>query len=73
VIIRDGTGSPDLYTGKWNEDFAWYPYLVLQKSKPETHIAALARLGTTELANGAPEELDELLVFIEKSLGNDAA
>ena len=66
-------GNPNLYTNKWNEDFVWYPYLFLQKSKPETHIAALARLNKTELADGAPEELDALLSFVEESLSNDTA
>lgn len=73
VVLKTG-GNPDLYDTDYNKAFAWYPYLFLDRSKPETHIAALSRIGKTTLADDAPPELVALINHLKKSLGfEDAA
>ena len=62
-------GNTDLYPAKYDNDFAWYPYLFLQRSKPDTHLAALARLDEKTLRDDSPEVLDALISHIKAKLG----
>ncbi|MGX5850274.1 ATP-dependent nuclease [Mesorhizobium sp. PL10] len=62
-------GDPDLYGDEYNEAFGWYPYLFLNRSKPETHIVALSRIEKESLAEKAPKELKALIDTIRESLG----
>lgn len=59
-------GHPELYAPEYDDEFKWYPYLFLDRGKPGTHIAALARIGDDELGFEAPPELRAL---IEKLTG----
>lgn len=68
VTLKTG-GDPDLYDENYNDAFKWYPYLFLNRSKPETHIAALARIEPNELAEDAPAELKALIEHVKEALG----
>jgi len=68
VTLKSG-GNPDIYGDAFDDDFRWYPYLFLQKSKPEAHLIALTRIETSDLAKGAPRELRDLIDHVAKELG----
>ncbi len=68
VTLKTG-GSPELYNNDYDDEFKWYPYLFLSRSKPETHIAALACIKDSELAQNAPPELRALVEHVKKTLG----
>lgn len=61
-------GDPELYEDNYDDAFIWYPYLFLNRSKPETHIAALSRIDDAELAADAPKELRALVTKIRETL-----
>ena len=46
---------------EWKELFPWYRYLFTSRSKPATHIQALAELGHGEIKENAPPPLLRLL------------
>lgn len=48
VTLKTG-GNPALYGDAYDDEFVWYPYLFLNSSKPETHLAALSTIDTEEL------------------------
>lgn len=62
-------GNVDLYPAEYDDDFTWYPYLFLRRSKPDTHLAALARLDERTLRDKGPEEFDALISHIKSQLG----
>lgn len=64
-------GNADLYDPDWDECFVWYPYLFLNRSKPETHLAALNRIPAANLAADAPAELRALIAHAKAKLGLD--
>ena len=66
-------GNADLYSPDWDECFVWYPYLFLNRSKPETHLAALSRIPAADLAVNAPAELRALIANVKSKLGLDGA
>jgi predicted ATPase len=68
VTLKTG-GDPDLYDDDYDDQFKWYPYLFLNRSKPETHIAALARIDQDDLAEDAPAELRALIEHVKEALG----
>jgi putative ATP-dependent endonuclease of the OLD family len=68
VTLKTG-GDPELYDEDYDDEFKWYPYLFLNRSKPETHIAALARIEDDELAENAPPELTALIEHLKEALG----
>ncbi len=68
VTLKTG-GNPDLYDETYDDRFKWYPYLFLSRSKPETHIAALARIEPDELSKDAPAELKALIEHVKERLG----
>lgn len=68
VALKTG-GDPDLYDDDYDDEFTWYPYLFLNRSKPETHIAALARIEDDDLAENAPSELKALIEHLKEALG----
>ena len=61
-------GNPGLYPNVYDLDFAWYPYLFMQSSKPDTHLAAISKIEDDILSDDCPEELDTLLKEISKAL-----
>lgn len=68
-IVLKMNGNPDIYEGEnWNDCFAWYPYLFLNRSKPETHFAALNRIEKGYLATNAPPELRALIEHVKMVL-----
>jgi putative ATP-dependent endonuclease of the OLD family len=62
-------GDDTLYEDNYDEEFRWYPYLFLNRSKPETHIAALTRINDDDLANDAPAPLKALIEHVKDHLG----
>ena len=61
-------GNAELYGTSWDKAFKWYPYLFIGASKPESHIAALARIDSEELKDDAPDELIALLKHVQASV-----
>lgn len=68
VTLKTG-GDPELYGDAYHDEFKWYPYLFLGRSKPETHIAALARIEDGDLAKNAPPELKALIEHLQEVIG----
>lgn len=68
-VVLKTNGNPEIYDGDhWDDIFAWYPYLFLSRSKPETHLAALSRIGPENLARRAPPELLALINHVRDIL-----
>lgn len=61
-------GKPDLYDEYGSENFAWYRYLFLSRSKPDGHLSVLSQLSDLEIRTGAPQELKELISHVVKKL-----
>ncbi|WP_439361601.1 ATP-dependent nuclease [Bradyrhizobium sp. DASA03007] len=72
VTLKTG-GNPALYGDAYDDEFVWYPYLFLNSSKPETHLAALSRIDTVELAGDPPPEIAALIDRVKERLGLDGA
>ena len=68
VALKTG-GNPDLYNDAYDQEFMWYPYLFLSRRKPDAHISALARIGDSDLASGAPSELRALINYVSAAAG----
>ncbi|WP_315753999.1 MULTISPECIES: ATP-dependent nuclease [unclassified Bradyrhizobium] len=68
VTLKTG-GNPELYVDIYDDEFIWYPYLFLNRSKPETHLAALSRIDPEELADDAPPEITALIKHVKERLG----
>ncbi len=68
VTLKTG-GDPKLYDDDYDDEFKWYPYLFLNRSKPETHISALARIEDDDLENNAPLELKALIDHLKEAIG----
>ena len=54
-------GDMDLYDETYDVVFQWYPYLFLNRSKPETHLAAFSRIPEDTIVRDAPAELTALI------------
>ena len=68
-VVLKTNGNPDLYVeNKWDDAFAWYPYLFLSRSKPETHLAALSRITDENLVRYTPWRLRSLIDHVKKVL-----
>ena len=61
-------GNPDLYDADYDDEFKWYPYLFLNRSKPETHLSALSRIEDQTLVDDAPPELKALIEHVRDAL-----
>ena len=64
VAVGSDDTVVDLYmksSREWKELFPWYRYLFTSRSKPATHIQALAELGHGEIKENAPLPLLRLL------------
>lgn len=61
-------GDPNLFDDDYNDEFKWYPYLFLNRSKPETHLSALNRISKKDLAENSPPELKALIKHVKKAL-----
>ena len=68
ATILKHDGNVELYNNDFDDCFAWYPYLFLNKSKPETHIAALSRIDDQRLESHAPAEIKALLLQVKGKL-----
>ena len=75
AVLGSG-GSPGEYWAPADPDkldtqqerLRWYRYLFLGRSKPSTHLRALARLSPAELQDG-PEPVRALTDYIKTKLG----
>lgn len=69
VIGEEGT-DPDFWAEPAHlELLRWYRYLFLSRSKPSTHLRALARIADAELAANAPEVLTALVEHVRDGVG----
>lgn len=73
AVLGSG-GSPNAYWQPVGDDararqqqLCWYRYLFLARSKPSTHLRALARLSDSDLLNG-PEPVIALIEYIKAKL-----
>lgn len=72
-VVLKTNGKPGIYKGNgWDDSFAWYPYLFLSRSKPETHLAAFSRIARQNLVHHAPRELSALIDHVRDVLFPDA-
>lgn len=62
-------GDATLYGEDYDDEFRWYPYLFLRRSKPETHLAALTRIPVQDLSQHAPAALKSLIEYVKDALG----
>lgn len=70
AVALKTSGDPTLYGDDYDDEFKWYPYLFLNRSKPETHISALARIEKEDdLVGNAPSELKALINYLKERLG----
>lgn len=67
-VVLKANGNPDIYGTQSDSSFAWYPYLFLSRSKPETHLAALSRITPRRLAHSSPPELRALIDHVSDVL-----
>jgi len=72
VLASDATTAPatlgDSYTSEEVERFAWYKYLFVDGSKPVMHMRALLEIDNEDLADEAPEVLQQLVKRARKIL-----
>lgn len=57
-----------MYDQSYDETFIWYPYLFLNRSKPETHMSALSRISHTNLLEKSPAEIKALIEYVKDKL-----
>ena len=72
VAVGNDEDSIGIYLNLASEKkelFAWYRYLFLSRSKPTTHILALAAIEEEELCEKAPPQLIRLLGNCREALG----
>lgn len=65
-------GKPEIYEKSFYytpEFFAWYRYLFLGNSKPDSHFLVLSKIEKNELAQKAPKELIALVRHVASELG----
>lgn len=62
-------GDATLYADNYDDEFRWYPYLFLRRSKPETHLIALTRITDEQLSTNAPAPLKSLIEHVKDALG----
>lgn len=67
AALKDG-GDPTLYGVEFEDHFRWYRYLFLGGSKPDAHVAALARLEPEVLAAASPRSLRTLILRVQREL-----
>lgn len=67
ITLKTG-GKPDLFTANYDDAFKWYPYLFLNRSKPETHLIAFSRIKNGSSSMSAPAELRALIEYVKRSL-----
>ena len=61
-------GCPGLYDTSYDAVFQWYPYLFLDRSKPETHLTAFSRIQESNAVASAPPELKALIEYVKDKL-----
>ncbi len=61
-------GNTALYGAGYNDHFVWYPYLFLERSKPEAHLAAFARIDGAVLEDNAPTSLRALIARVQAAI-----
>ena len=70
AVIGDEGTDPDFWAEPERlELLRWYRYLFLSRSKPSTHLLALARITDTELAASAPKVLTALVQQVRDGIG----
>ncbi len=60
-------GDRSQYEG-WDDEMRWYRYLFLGRSKPSTHLRALASIEVEALAEKTPEPLAEVIARIAEAV-----
>lgn len=68
ATVLGDEGDPSFYDDKdWADDFRWYRYLFLGRSKPSTHVRVLSTISDKQLVEHAPKELKRLLERVAKA------
>lgn len=62
-------GDATLFNNDYDDEFRWYPYLFLHRSKPDTHLSALTHISDEQLSVDAPAPLKFLIEHVKNALG----
>lgn len=68
AVLSEEEADTELYTDEEKELFFWYRYLFGTRSKPATHMEALATIKDADLAANAPSVLISLLQRVKDKL-----
>ena len=66
--VLGNQGNPEFCPELTEEDYLWYRYLFITKSKPATHLYALSLVDGLDLATSAPEPISALMDHVYKRL-----
>jgi energy-coupling factor transporter ATP-binding protein EcfA2 len=73
AVLKKAGGDGSTYTPKERAEFPWYAYLFLGRSKPVTHVAALADIEPEKLKKDCPPVLRRLVSRMKEKLQVAAA
>lgn len=73
AVLKQAGGDGSTYTPEELAEFPWYAYLFLGRSKPVTHLAALAEIKLDELRKRCPRVLSRLVERMKEMLQIAAA
>ena len=62
-------GDATLYGTDYDASFRWYSYLFLQRSKPDSHLAALSKIKDEDLVANCPDALRSLIETVRDAIG----
>ena len=68
LAVLGSNGDPELCSDLQDDDYFWYRYLFMTKSKPATHLYALSLIEDVDLLLGAPDAISELLKHVNQSI-----
>lgn len=68
TTVLGSNGDPNLCRDLQDNDFLWYRYLFMTKSKPATHLYALSLIDSLDLCFNTPDAISELLTHVNKTI-----
>jgi putative ATP-dependent endonuclease of OLD family len=66
--VLGSNGDPDLCRDLQDDDYHWYRYLFMTRSKPATHLYALSLIDDVDLCQRAPDAISALLTHVNKTI-----
>ncbi len=68
LAVLGSDGDPDLCRDMQDDDYLWYRYLFMTRSKPATHLYALSFIDDLDLCLRAPDAISALLAHVNKTI-----